>query len=40
MAGAMRAAVFNTWRRTKGQIFYFAPPLFAVYFILDWAEKR
>jgi len=39
-AGAAHAAVFNTWRRFKGQAFYFIPPLVGVYFLIDWAEKR
>lgn len=39
-AGAAHAAVFNTWRRFRNQVFYFAPPFVALYFILDWAEKK
>lgn len=39
-AGAAHAAIFNTWRRFRGQVFYVAPPFVALYFIVDWAEKR
>lgn len=39
-AGAMNAAVFNTYRRSRGQVMYFVPWGFALYFIIDWAEKR
>jgi ubiquinol-cytochrome c reductase subunit 8 len=39
-AGAGHAAVFNTWRRFKGSVLYWAPPFIAVYFALDWASKR
>jgi len=36
----MNAAVFNTYRRSRGQVMYFVPWGFALYFIIDWAEKR
>lgn len=39
-AGAMRAAVFNTSRRFYGQVFYWAPPMIGMYFLLDWANHR
>jgi len=39
-AGAMRAAVFNTARRVRGQILYIVPPMLIMYGILDWSVKR
>ncbi|KAI9845150.1 MAG: hypothetical protein M1837_005035 [Sclerophora amabilis] len=40
LAGALNAAIFNTWRRFKGQVLYVAPPFVAAYFIMQWATKR
>ncbi|RDW95309.1 putative ubiquinol-cytochrome c reductase complex ubiquinone-binding protein [Coleophoma crateriformis] len=40
LAGAARAAVFNTWRRASAQILYIAPPLIAAYLAMGWAIKR
>ncbi|KAK8055010.1 hypothetical protein PG993_000237 [Apiospora rasikravindrae] len=40
LAGAGRAAVFNTWRRFAGQVLFWAPPLVAAYYAMDWANKR
>lgn len=40
MAGAMRAAVFNTYRRCRSQFFYVVPPFVFAYFAMDWAEKK
>jgi ubiquinol-cytochrome c reductase subunit 8 len=40
LAGAARNAVFNTFRRTSHQIFYFAPPLVAGYYLMHWAIER
>ncbi|KAG9255824.1 ubiquinol-cytochrome c reductase subunit 8 [Emericellopsis cladophorae] len=39
-AGATYDAVFNTFRRTKSQIFYWLPAAFAGYYILNWATER
>ncbi|OCL09916.1 hypothetical protein AOQ84DRAFT_290333, partial [Glonium stellatum] len=39
-AGALHAAVFNTWRRFKGQVLYVAPPFLVAYWLMDWALKR
>lgn len=36
----MHNAVFNTYRRTKGQILYVLPPLIAAYAALNWAVER
>lgn len=40
MKGTLHDAVFNTFRRTKGQIFYWVPPLVAAYYLLEWATER
>ncbi|TLS31036.1 hypothetical protein PpBr36_02830 [Pyricularia pennisetigena] len=39
-AGAGHAAVFNTWRRFKGQVLYIVPPFVAAYYIMDWATHE
>lgn len=39
-AGAFNDAIFNTFRRTKGQIFYWLPPMIAGYYIMNWAVER
>ncbi|KAL6415389.1 ubiquinol-cytochrome c reductase subunit 8 [Ilyonectria robusta] len=39
-AGSVHAAIFNTFRRTKGQIFYWLPPMIAGYYLMDWATER
>ncbi|CAZ85951.1 unnamed protein product [Tuber melanosporum] len=40
LAGTMHAAVFNSWRRFKGQVLYVAPPFVVAYFVMDWAVKE
>jgi len=40
MAGVVRAAVFNTFRRTRGQILYWSVPMFIAYEIMQWAIER
>ena len=39
-AGAFNDAIFNTFRRTRGTIFYWLPPLLAAYYLMDWANER
>ncbi|KAI0173542.1 UcrQ-domain-containing protein [Hypoxylon sp. FL1284] len=39
-AGAAHDAIFNTWRRFRMQVFYFAPPFLIAYYTMDWAIKR
>ncbi|KJK76391.1 hypothetical protein H634G_08282 [Metarhizium anisopliae BRIP 53293] len=39
-AGMVHDAFFNTFRRTKGQIFYWLPPLVAGYYLMQWATER
>ncbi|KAF4540586.1 Ubiquinol-cytochrome c reductase subunit 8 [Lasiodiplodia theobromae] len=40
MAGALHAAVFNVWRRTRQQILYWGTPMLLGYLTLQWAEER
>ncbi|KAI1458152.1 UcrQ-domain-containing protein [Annulohypoxylon moriforme] len=40
LAGAAHDAVFNTWRRFSKQVLYWAPPLLAAYYAMDWAIRR
>ncbi|KJZ76828.1 Cytochrome b-c1 complex subunit 8 [Hirsutella minnesotensis 3608] len=40
MAGVFNDAIFNTFRRTKAQIFYWLPTMVAGYYLMDWATKR
>lgn len=37
-AGALNAAIFNSWRRFRSQVLYVAPPFIAAYAIMNWAE--
>lgn len=39
-AGALNAAIFNTWRRTKNQILYVLPPFVIAYSLMQWAIER
>ena len=36
----LRDGVFNTFRRTRNQILYWAPPLLLAYMAMDWATER
>ncbi|KAK2764435.1 ubiquinol--cytochrome-c reductase subunit 8 [Arachnomyces sp. PD_36] len=40
LAGALHNAIFNTWRRCKGQALYVIPPFVAAYAIMSWATER
>lgn len=40
LAGTANAAIFNTWRRFKGQVLYFAPPMIFFYYAMEWATER
>lgn len=40
LAGTFHDAIFNTWRRFYGQVFYWAPPVVAAYYIMNWAIER
>ncbi|PHH91601.1 hypothetical protein CDD83_11070 [Cordyceps sp. RAO-2017] len=39
-AGIVHDAVFNTFRRTKGQIFYWLPSVMLGYYLMNWASER
>lgn len=40
LAGTAHAAVFNTWRRFKGQVLYVVPPFLVAYYVMNWATER
>jgi ubiquinol-cytochrome c reductase subunit 8 len=40
LAGAVHDAFFNTWRRFSMQVLYWAPPMVAGYYVLNWAIER
>lgn len=40
LAGALNAAIFNTWRRFRGQVLYVAPPFIIAYTAMEWAIER
>ncbi|KAK3378126.1 cytochrome b-c1 complex subunit 8 [Podospora didyma] len=40
LAGTTHDAIFNTWRRFSSQVLYWAPPMIAGYYIMNWAIER
>ncbi|PPJ56955.1 hypothetical protein CBER1_02227 [Cercospora berteroae] len=40
LAGTFKAAVFNTFRRTRGQILYWGIPMLVAYSAMQWATER
>lgn len=40
LAGTFRAAIFNTARRTGGQILYVVPPFLVAYYVMHWSIER
>lgn len=40
LAGAWNAAIFNTFRRTRSQILYWAVPVVIAYEVMQWAIER
>ncbi|KAL2269163.1 hypothetical protein VTJ83DRAFT_4009 [Remersonia thermophila] len=40
LAGAFHDAIFNTWRRFSAQVFYWATPALAGYYLINWAVER
>ncbi|KAK5017113.1 Cytochrome b-c1 complex subunit 8, mitochondrial [Cryomyces antarcticus] len=40
LAGVFDAAIFNTWRRFKGQVLYIAPPMIIAYSVMQWAIEK
>ncbi|KAK6332665.1 hypothetical protein TWF730_004325 [Orbilia blumenaviensis] len=39
-AGAVHGAIFNGWRRFRGQVLYVVPPFVAIYYLMEWANHR
>ncbi|KAK2808780.1 hypothetical protein FQN50_004453 [Emmonsiellopsis sp. PD_5] len=39
-AGAVHNAIFNTWRRFRGQALYVIPPFVGAYALMNWAVER
>ncbi|KAJ5676921.1 Cytochrome b-c1 complex subunit 8 [Penicillium maclennaniae] len=39
-AGAFHAAIFNVFRRFRGQVLYVAPPFIIAYAAMNWAVER
>ncbi|KAL8942911.1 MAG: hypothetical protein Q9216_001386 [Gyalolechia sp. 2 TL-2023] len=40
LAGTARAAIFNTYRRSKAQFLYVVPPFAAAYLLMNWAIEK
>ncbi|PMD23918.1 ubiquinol-cytochrome c reductase complex ubiquinone-binding protein [Hyaloscypha hepaticicola] len=40
LAGALNNAIFNSWRRFRNQVLYFAPPIVIGYYAINWAIER
>ncbi|KAL0939211.1 UcrQ family protein [Colletotrichum truncatum] len=40
LAGAAHNAIFNVWRRFASQVWYFAPPMVAGWYVMYWADER
>jgi ubiquinol-cytochrome c reductase subunit 8 len=40
LAGVANAAVFNTFRRTRNQILFWAVPMIVAYELMEWATER
>jgi len=40
LAGTLHAAIFNTFRRTRQQIFFWGPPMLIAYSAMNWAAER
>ena len=40
LAGTFKAAIFNTFRRTRGQILYWGVPMIFFYEVMQWAIER
>jgi hypothetical protein len=40
LAGTLNAAIFNTFRRTRGQILYWAVPMLIAYETMQWAIEK
>ncbi|QGA15237.1 hypothetical protein EYB26_002894 [Talaromyces marneffei] len=40
LAGTFNAAIFNTFRRFRHQVLYFAPPFIVAYAAMNWAVEK
>ncbi|MCJ1329194.1 hypothetical protein MMC10_005872 [Thelotrema lepadinum] len=40
LGGALHAAFFNTWRRSRAQVLYVVPPFALAYAAMSWAIER
>ncbi|KAF1350707.1 cytochrome b-c1 complex subunit 8 [Delphinella strobiligena] len=40
LAGTAHAAIFNVFRRTRGQILFWAIPILSAYELMHWATER
>ncbi|GAM42869.1 ubiquinol-cytochrome c reductase complex subunit [Talaromyces pinophilus] len=40
LAGTFHAAIFNTFRRFRHQVLYFAPPFIIAYAAMNWAVEK
>jgi ubiquinol-cytochrome c reductase subunit 8 len=40
LAGTFHAAIFNTFRRTRHQVLYWAPAMVIAYFTMEWAIEK
>ncbi|KAF2206526.1 hypothetical protein CERZMDRAFT_52938 [Cercospora zeae-maydis SCOH1-5] len=40
LAGTFKAAIFDIFRRTRGQILYWGLPMFVAYRAMEWAVER
>lgn len=40
LAGTAHAAVFNSWRRFRTQVLYWAPPMLFFYALMNWAVDK
>ncbi|KAI9802974.1 MAG: hypothetical protein M1825_002207 [Sarcosagium campestre] len=40
LAGTLHAAIFNSWRRFRGQVLYVAPPMIIAYLTMEWAIEK
>ncbi|KAL8939250.1 MAG: hypothetical protein Q9211_002832 [Gyalolechia sp. 1 TL-2023] len=40
LAGTARAAIFNTYRRSRAQFLYVVPPFALAYLLMNWAIEK
>lgn len=40
LAGSFHDAIFNTWRRSRNQVLYWATPVILFYSLAAWATER